>query len=92
MQIFAEHIEFCWIHLRGIRALENSLWGFDGKTMRVWLNALTMDQPSTGDHVSVKESVAIPLEFYPLCASIYLPCLYLRSKVCSQLFSWTRAS
>ncbi|KAK1232383.1 WD40 repeat protein [Marasmius sp. AFHP31] len=66
MQIFAEHIEFCWIHLRGIRALENSLWGFDGKTMRVWLNALTMDQPSTGDHVSVKESVAIPLEFYPL--------------------------
>ncbi|KAG7099576.1 hypothetical protein E1B28_001406 [Marasmius oreades] len=66
MQIFAEHVEFCWIHLRGIRALENSLWGFDGKKMRVWLNALTMDQATNGDHENVEESLAIPLEFYPL--------------------------
>ncbi|KAJ4499110.1 RIC1-domain-containing protein [Lentinula lateritia] len=31
MQIFAERVEFCWIHLRGIAALENSLWAFDGR-------------------------------------------------------------
>ncbi|KAF9270574.1 RIC1-domain-containing protein [Marasmius fiardii PR-910] len=66
MQIFAEHVEFCWIHLRGIRALENSLWGFDGKKMRIWLNALTMDSSTNGDPENVEESVAIPLEFYPL--------------------------
>jgi len=65
MQIFAERIEFCWTHLRGIGALENSLWAYDGRGMRVWLNALSLEaQPS--DH-AVKESVNIPLEFYPLC-------------------------
>uniref|UniRef100_A0A0W0FAM6 RIC1 C-terminal alpha solenoid region domain-containing protein n=1 Tax=Moniliophthora roreri TaxID=221103 RepID=A0A0W0FAM6_MONRR len=66
MQIFADNIEFCWIHLRGIRALENSLWAFDGKGMRVWLNALTMERSSDGVHDSVKESVIIPVDFYPL--------------------------
>lgn len=71
MQIFADRIEFCWIHLRGIAALENSLWAFDGKGIRVWLNALAIETPTTQDQneiqESVKESVNIPLEFYPLC-------------------------
>ncbi|KAE9385994.1 RIC1-domain-containing protein, partial [Gymnopus androsaceus JB14] len=70
MQIFADRIEFCWIHLRGIAALENSLWAFDGKGIRVWLNALAIETPATQDQneiqESVKESVSIPLEFYPL--------------------------
>ncbi|KAK7058364.1 WD40 repeat protein [Paramarasmius palmivorus] len=66
MQIFADHIEFCWIHLRGIRALENSLWAFDGKGIRVWLNALSIEHSSNGHHESVKESVTIPVDFYPL--------------------------
>ncbi|PBL00950.1 RIC1-domain-containing protein [Armillaria gallica] len=71
MQIFADRIEFCWIHLRGIGALENSLWGYDGQSMRVWLNALSIEAPahdSPGDILqkSVKESVSIPLDFYPL--------------------------
>ncbi|KAJ3804988.1 RIC1-domain-containing protein [Lentinula aff. lateritia] len=70
MQIFAERIEFCWIHLRGIAALENSLWAFDGRGIRVWLNALAIEAPATQDQnenpESVKESVNIPLEFYPL--------------------------
>ncbi|KAF4605560.1 hypothetical protein EYR40_004346 [Pleurotus pulmonarius] len=70
MQIFADRIEFCWTHLRGIGALENSLWGYDGQGMRVWLNALAIesrvtDSPSTAP-ASVKESVNIPLDFYPL--------------------------
>ena len=43
MQILADRIEFCWIHLRGIAALENSLWAFDGKGIRVWLNALAIE-------------------------------------------------
>ncbi|KAG2156509.1 RIC1-domain-containing protein [Suillus bovinus] len=67
MQIFAERIEFCWIHLRGIGALENSLWGYDGQNMRVWLNALAIkSSESTDEPSSVKESVSIPLDFYPL--------------------------
>ncbi|KAH7927372.1 RIC1-domain-containing protein [Leucogyrophana mollusca] len=68
MQIFADRIEFCWIHLRGIGALENSLWGYDGQGIRVWLNALAIESDSSTDQGPncVKESVNIPLDFYPL--------------------------
>ncbi|KAF8640739.1 hypothetical protein AX17_000390 [Amanita inopinata Kibby_2008] len=71
IQVFADRIEFCWIHLRGIGALENSLWAFDGKGIRVWLNALAIESPrahmSGGETpVDVKESVKISLDFYPL--------------------------
>jgi hypothetical protein len=77
LQIFADRIEFCWTHLRGIGALENSLWAYDGQGMRVWLNALSIEGPEMADsrangHItpptSVQESVNIPLDFYPLCA------------------------
>ncbi|KAF8272974.1 RIC1-domain-containing protein [Lactarius quietus] len=70
MQILADRIEFCWIHLHGIGSLENSLWGYDGQGMRVWLNALTIEatselaSESQGGHV--RESVNVPLDFYPL--------------------------
>lgn len=73
MQILAEHIEFCWIHLRGIGTLENSLWGYDGQGMRVWLDALSLeyhpleDAEGVGPPDSVQESVNIHLDFYPLC-------------------------
>jgi hypothetical protein len=70
MQILADRIEFCWIHLRGIGTLENSLWGYDGNGIRVWLNALNIEsRPSLADdaHDFVQESVNIPLDFYPLC-------------------------
>lgn len=71
MQIFADRIEFCWIHLHGIGALENSLWGYDGQGIRVWLNALAIETGPSNDPSnppeSVKESVNIPLDFYPLC-------------------------
>ncbi|PCH33349.1 RIC1-domain-containing protein [Wolfiporia cocos MD-104 SS10] len=72
MQILADRIEFCWIHLRGIGTLENSLWGYDGKGIRLWLNALNLEPPAVTDAEAgeiqgdVKESVNIPLEFYPL--------------------------
>ncbi|KAJ7462790.1 RIC1-domain-containing protein [Mycena galericulata] len=69
MQIFADRIEFCWIHLRGINALENSLWAYDGQGIRVWLNALAIEAPRADDNDpqdTVKESVNIPLDFYPL--------------------------
>ena len=73
MQILADRIEFCWIHLRGIGTLENSLWGYDGQGIRVWLNALAIESvpPPAADGSAaldhVKESVNIPLDFYPLC-------------------------
>jgi hypothetical protein len=73
MQIFADRIEFCWIHLRGIGSLENSLWAYDAQGMRVWLNALTIEAShSTSDiHENIKESVNIPLDFYPLCKFLF---------------------
>jgi hypothetical protein len=67
IQVFADRIEFCWIHLRGIGALENSLWAYDGEGMRVWLNALSMESPPDVSPENVKESVKISLDFYPLC-------------------------
>lgn len=67
MHILADHIEFCWIHLRGIGSLENSLWGYDGGTLRVWLDALNIDMPQTEERTTVPESVSMTLDFYPLC-------------------------
>ncbi|CAL1696319.1 unnamed protein product [Somion occarium] len=69
MQILADRIEFCWIHLRGIGTLENSLWGYDGQSIRVWLNALSIEsspQPDVGEFKDVEENVKIALDFYPL--------------------------
>lgn len=76
LQVLADKIEYYWTHLSGIGTLENSLWGWDGKAIRVWLNALTIESssvhplPSLSAQESltaVKESVSIPLDFYPLC-------------------------
>ncbi|KZT22140.1 RIC1-domain-containing protein [Neolentinus lepideus HHB14362 ss-1] len=74
MQILADRVEFCWIHLRGIGALENSLWGYDGQSLRIWLNALAIEptKPNPEDDVeddaslTPKESLSIQLDFYPL--------------------------
>ncbi|KZT74904.1 RIC1-domain-containing protein [Daedalea quercina L-15889] len=70
MQILADRIEFCWIHLRGIGTLENSLWGYDGQGIRLWLNALNIESGASGSsgvtQENVKESLNIPLQFYPL--------------------------
>ena len=75
MQILADRIEFYWTHLAGIGTLENSLWGWDGEQIRVWLNALTIDtttaeaaQDNQGAQLeTVEESLAINIDFYPLC-------------------------
>lgn len=70
MQVLADRIEFYWTHLSGIGTLENSLWGYDGRTIRIWLNALTIETASgKGALQLVQESVAIKPDFYPLCAS-----------------------
>jgi len=63
-----ERVEFCWIHLRGVGALENSLWAYDAQGMRVWLNALSIESSRLPDASAndVKENVIIPLDFYPL--------------------------
>lgn len=74
MQILHERIEFCWIHLAGIGALENSLWGFDGTSMRIWLDALTIESTTLGENAGadrgIRESVNVPLDFYPVCEQI----------------------
>lgn len=82
LQILADRIESYWTHLSGIGTLENSLWGWDGEKLRVWLDALTVDRvragpPKIGEggklaeksYERVAESVSIPLDFYPLCTS-----------------------
>ncbi|BGP45572.1 WD40 repeat protein [Rhodotorula kratochvilovae] len=70
LQILSDGIEFYWTHLRGIGTLENSLWAWDGRKIRVWLDALTIEKVRVDArrdaYETVRESVAIPLEFYPL--------------------------
>ncbi|KAL9938854.1 hypothetical protein V8E36_002573 [Tilletia maclaganii] len=44
MQILADRIEYYWTHLQGIGSLENSLWGYDGHGIKLWLDALTIEQ------------------------------------------------
>jgi RAB6A-GEF complex partner protein 1 len=76
MQILAERLEFYWIHLSGsgVGSLENSLWGYDGSGMRVWLDALTIESARLDEkadaYEGIKESVNVPLSFYPLCESL----------------------
>lgn len=95
MQIMADRIEFCWIHFRGIGTLENSLWGYDGKSIRVWLDALTIEamrvNPDNNTYESVKESVTFTLDFYPLCM-FRVPQPEESELNIGQLFSWTRES
>ncbi|BGP18933.1 hypothetical protein JCM10213_005480 [Rhodosporidiobolus nylandii] len=70
LQILADRVEFYWTHLNGIGTLENSLWAWDGKSVRIWLDALTIEKvrvdARSDAYETVKESVAIPLDFYPL--------------------------
>jgi hypothetical protein len=71
MQVLADRIESYWTHLDGVGTLENSLWGYDGSGMRVWLDALTIEATKVDSvkdtYESVKESVYLRLDFYPLC-------------------------
>jgi hypothetical protein len=70
MQVLADHIESYWTHLSGISTLENSLWGYDGSSIRVWLDALTVEatvvNSETDAYVTVQESVKLDVDFYPL--------------------------
>ncbi|CAO1625213.1 unnamed protein product [Parajaminaea phylloscopi] len=43
MQILGDKIEYYWTHLSGIGTLENSLWGYDGSGIKLWLDALTIE-------------------------------------------------
>ncbi|KAI5481005.1 ribosome control protein 1 domain containing protein [Pseudohyphozyma bogoriensis] len=70
MQILADRIEFYWTSLSGIGTLENSLWGWDGNQIRIWLDALTIEKVRVDQrrdvYESVSESVGIDVDFYPL--------------------------
>ncbi|KAK1921027.1 RIC1-domain-containing protein [Papiliotrema laurentii] len=70
LQILADRIESYWTHLRGVGTLENSLWGFDGKGMRIWLDALTIEatqlDTAKDAYETVKESIYLALDFHPL--------------------------
>jgi RAB6A-GEF complex partner protein 1 len=69
MQILADRIEFFWIHIKGIGALENSLWGYDGEALRIWLDALKIGANTVNNRGPgpVIEHAKLPLDFYPLC-------------------------
>lgn len=79
MQILADRIECYWTHLQGVGTLENSLWGWDGTRMRVWLDALTIEHTKEGadgeGYERVRESVGMRLDFYPLCELSFVVCL-----------------
>lgn len=71
LQVLADGIESYWTHLQGVGTLENSLWGYDGKRLRVWLDALTIEETKVDSakdaYETVQESVSLSLDFYPLC-------------------------
>lgn len=71
MQVLADRIEAYWTHLQGVGTLENSLWGYDGTGMRVWLDALTIEATRVDSardaYESLFESIYLRLDFYPLC-------------------------
>lgn len=56
--------------MSGIGTLENSLWGWNGKKIQIWLDALTIEKVRVDrkkdSYESVKESVAVEVDFYPL--------------------------
>lgn len=70
MQVLADRIESYWTHLHGVGTLENSLWGYDGASMRVWLDALTIEATRVDldldTYESVQASINLRLDFYPL--------------------------
>lgn len=71
LQLLSSSIEFFWTHLSGIGTLENSLWGWGGgNKIQIWLDALTIEKVKVDRkkdlYESVRESVAIDLDFYPL--------------------------
>lgn len=76
MQILADRIEAYWTHLHGVETLENSLWGYDGSSMRIWLDALTIEatkiDSANDTYETVQESIKLRLDFYPLCTSFPL--------------------
>ncbi|SPO24728.1 uncharacterized protein UTRI_01699_B [Ustilago trichophora] len=83
MQILADKIEYYWTHLQGIGTLENSLWGYDGSGIKLWLDALRIpssdpdesfqsdeeddEQDQLPEYKTIESSVFMPLDFYPLC-------------------------
>lgn len=86
MQILGDRIEYYWTHLSGVGTLENSLWGYDGHGIKLWLDALTIEQAERvedeededlPEYKTIEESVSMPLDFYPLCECI---CQTRRSK------------
>ena len=84
MQILGDQIEYYWTHLQGVGTLENSLWGYDGRGIKLWLDALTIEQAERREdethdsdddeeqleYKTIEESVSMPLDFYPLCVLI----------------------
>ncbi|TKY86701.1 hypothetical protein EX895_004341 [Sporisorium graminicola] len=83
MQILSDKIEYYWTHLQGIGTLENSLWGYDGSGIKLWLDALRIPSSEaedslrsddeddeldlTPEYKTIESSVSMPLDFYPLC-------------------------
>lgn len=75
LQVLASRIEFYWTHLASAgtktpAGLENSLWGWNGKEVRIWMDALTIEKVKVDaerdSYEVVSESKVIELEFYPL--------------------------
>ncbi|PWZ00713.1 RIC1-domain-containing protein [Testicularia cyperi] len=81
MQILADKIEYYWTHLQGIGTLENSLWGYDGSGIRLWLDALRISTPdadaasdrSAADEDDAEEQDDIAPEYKTIESSVSMP-------------------
>lgn len=77
MQILADKIEYYWTHLQGIGTLENSLWGYDGSGIKLWLDALRIpssdpDESIHSDDEEDEEQDQLP-EYKTIESSVSMP-------------------
>jgi hypothetical protein len=49
-------LQHYWTHLTGIGSLENSLWAWDGRRVRIWLDALTIEKVRVDARAKENES------------------------------------
>ena len=66
LQILHDYVETYWTNLQGRDTLHNSLWGFDGDAVRVWIDVLALGSSDTTGDCGIDAHAVIPISTYPL--------------------------
>lgn len=66
LQILHDCVETYWTNLQGRDTLHNSLWGFDGSDIRVWLDVLSLGGSDAAGDCGIDAHAVVPAHAYPL--------------------------